>query len=104
MERVTHGIADRLTSAMAISALPIIDAAMSYSSDRNIWRLVGIFGWLVFASAWFLRPAIFILNMQENMRRSAELALIGGRGFLVVFGSGLLIVALSLLARHASAA
>ncbi len=104
MEKVTHGIGNRLVSAAATTALPIIDAVVSYSTDQNIWRLLGILGWLVAASAWFLRPAAFVLNMQENLRRSAELALISGRGFIVVLGSGLLIVALSLFARHAGAA
>lgn len=100
--RLVSGLPHRILSAALVS-IPLVDTCVSYAGDGNSWRLLGMLGWLVFASAWFLRPAVFSTAMSDSAHRSAKLALISRKQCGVLLGAGLLVVALALIGRYASA-
>ena len=104
MEFNTDGIVHRILSALAISTIPIAGLFKSGASEHGAWWLLALTGWLVFATAWFLRPAVLILNSRERAKRTAELAILSPSRFLGLCAAGLLIVAVSFLAGHTSAA
>ncbi len=103
MNAVLRSLHHRIFST-APAVIPLVDTWLSYSTDRNIWRLLTILGWGVLASAWFLRPVVLARSLQESNSRSAQLAIITQQQFGVILGVGLAIVALSLVARHTGAA
>lgn len=96
------GLPHRFLSAALVS-IPLVDTCVSYAGDGNSWRLLSILGWLVFATAWFLRPVVFSRSMLNSKHLSARLALISQRQCAVLAGVGLLVVIAALVGRYTSA-
>lgn len=96
------GLPHRFLSAALVS-IPLVDTCVSYARDGNSWRILSIIGWLVFGSAWFLRPVVFSRAMLNSKNRSAALAVISQRQWAMLLGVGLLVVVVALVGRYTSA-
>lgn len=99
---LVSGLPHRFLSA-ALASIPLVDAWVSYAGDGNSWRILSILGWLMFCSAWFLRPVVFSRAM-SNSKPNAMLAVISQKQWVVLVGAGLMIAALASVGRYASAA
>jgi hypothetical protein len=99
---LVRGLRHRFLSAAFVS-IPLADTCVSYVGDGNPWRILGMLGWLVFGSAWFLRPVVFSRAMLSPRRQGATLALISQRQWRVLVGLGILAVAAALVGRYANA-
>lgn len=96
------GLPHRFLSA-AFVAIPLVDTCVSYAADGNSWRILSIVGWLVFGTAWFLRPVAFSRSMLNSKHRSVALAVISQRQWAVLLGVGLLVVVAALVGRYTTA-
>ena len=88
---LAQGLGHRIASAILVCVIPMAQAGIGYADDPNPWRLLGMLGWLVVAWAWFLRPAVFVADCKQSVRRSAALACISKARFIALVLLGALI-------------